>query len=75
MTIYLGRRGYQYSPTTIHKYRNQELGLYSIVRQKKPKGSYEKTQKIFENTLNQDFTVKNKSKMVYRFYVFIFEKL
>lgn len=58
MTIYLGRRGYQYSPTTIHKYINQELGLYSIVRKKKPNGSYEKPQEVFKNTLNQDFTTE-----------------
>ena len=36
MTAYLGRRGYRYSQTTIHKYMNVELGLHSIVRPKKP---------------------------------------
>ena len=36
MTVYLSRRGYTYSSTTIHKYMNVELGLCSIVRPKKP---------------------------------------
>ena len=35
MTVYLKRRGYHYSRTTIHTYMNQELGLRSIVRPKK----------------------------------------
>ena len=34
-TVYLKRRGYGYSPTTIHKYINTKLGLRSIVRPKK----------------------------------------
>ena len=55
MTIYLARRGYDYSPTTIHKYMNVELGLRSVVRPKKPGYKHGKPHKVFENKLNQDF--------------------
>ncbi len=56
MTVYLARRGYGYSPTTIHKYMNTELGLRSIVRPKKPDHGQGKPHKVFENKLKQDFT-------------------
>ena len=56
MTVYLARRGYDYSPLTIHRYMNVELGLCSIVRPKKPGHEHGKPHKIFENKLNQDFT-------------------
>ena len=55
MTVYLARKGYHYSPATIHKYMNAELGLRSIVRP--PKTDYEqgKPHKVFENKLQQNF--------------------
>lgn len=56
MTVYLARRGYDYSPVTIHKYMNTELGLRSIVRPKKPGCEQGTPHKIFENKLKQDFT-------------------
>ena len=56
MTVYLTRRGYHYSPTTIHKYMNVQLGLCSIVRPKKPDYKRGKPHKIFENKIRQDFT-------------------
>lgn len=56
MTVYLSRKGYHYSYTTIHKYMNTELGLRSIVREKKPNYAYAKPHKVFENKLNQHFT-------------------
>ena len=59
MTVYLAHRGYVYSSATIHKYRNTELGLYSIVRPKKPDYQQRKVHKIFENKINQDFTADN----------------
>lgn len=55
MTVYLTRRGYDYSPATIHKYMNTELGLRSIVRPKKPGYEHAKAHKVFENKLKQDF--------------------
>ena len=56
MRVYLARKGYHYSPATIHKYMNTELGLHSIVRPKKPDYKHGKAHKVFENKLNQDFT-------------------
>lgn len=56
MTVCLARRGYDYSPTTIHKYMNTELGLRSIVRPIKPGHEHGKPHKVFENKLKQDFT-------------------
>ena len=55
MTVYLARKGYSYSPTTIHKYMNTQLGLRSIVRPKKPGYEHVKPHKVFENKLKQDF--------------------
>ena len=56
MRVYLARKGYVYSKTTIHKYMNKEMGLRSIVRRKKPNYAYGKPHKIFENKLAQNFT-------------------
>lgn len=56
MRVYLARRGYHYSPATIHKYMNTELGLHSVVRPKKPDYKHGKPHKVFENKLKQDFT-------------------
>ena len=55
MTVYLERKGYNYSTTTIHKYMNTEMGLHSIVRLQKPGAKPGKPHKIFENKLKQDF--------------------
>ena len=55
MKVYLERKGYYYSNTTIHKYMNKELGLRSIVRPKKPGTKSGKPHKVFENLLKQDF--------------------
>ena len=58
MTVYLERKGYFYSPATVHKYMNTELGLHSIVRPKKPGYEQGKPHKVFENKLKQDFTAE-----------------
>ena len=58
MALYLAREGYSYSPATIHKYMNAELGLKSIVRPRKPEYRYGKPHKVFENRLNQDFAAQ-----------------
>jgi hypothetical protein len=36
MKVYLERKGFHISNPTSHKYMNGELGLYSVVRRKKP---------------------------------------
>ena len=56
MKVYLERKGYSYSLTTVHKYMNKELGLSSIVRPKKPGYTHCKPHKIFDNMLKQNFT-------------------
>ena len=58
MTVYLARQGYRYSPTTIHKYMNTEMKLFSIVRPKKPVCGHAKPHKVFDNRLHQDFTAE-----------------
>ncbi len=58
MTVYLERRGYHYSPTTIHKYMNTEMKLFSVVRPKKPCYEHGKQHMVFENKLHQDFTAE-----------------
>ena len=58
MTVYLARKGFHYSPITIHKYMNQEMGLYAIVRPKKPEYIHGKPHKVFENKLAQNFTAE-----------------
>ena len=50
MTVYLGRKTYSYSPTTIHKYMSTELGLPSIVRPKKPDYEHGKPHKECKST-------------------------
>jgi orfB (fragment) len=58
MKVYLERKGYSYSLTTIHKYMNTELGLRSIVRPKKPQYEHGKPHRIFDNKLKQNFTAE-----------------
>ena len=58
MTVYLARKGIHYSPITIHKYTNKEMGLYAIVRPKKPEYTHRKPHKIFENKLAGNFTAE-----------------
>ena len=56
MTVYLARRGYSYSTTTIHKYMDTEFGLRSIVRPRRPGNVHGILHRVFENRLKQDFT-------------------
>ena len=58
---YLLRRGIKLSKTTVHKYMNKELQLFSIVRKKKLGYIKGTPHKVFENLLNQDFTAKNRN--------------
>ena len=55
MKVYLERAGIVLSSLTVHKYMNTDLGLYSIVRPKKPGYQQRKPHKVFSNKLNQDF--------------------
>ena len=58
MTVYLARKGYHYSATTVHKYMNTEMELFSIARPKKPDYQHGKPHKVFKNELQQDFTAE-----------------
>jgi transposase InsO family protein len=56
MMIFLSRKGIILSKTTVHKYMNKELGLYSLLRRKKPDYVKGQAHKVFPNLLEQDFT-------------------
>ena len=56
LKVYLERKGYSYSNTTVHKYMNTELGLRSVVRPKKPGYEHGNPHKVFDNKLKQNFT-------------------
>ena len=56
LKVYLERKGYSYSNTTVHKYMNTELGLRSVVHPKKPGYEHGKPHKVFDNKLKQNFT-------------------
>ncbi len=56
MKVYLERKGFCYSNRTVHKYMNGELGLYSVVRRRKPGYTKRTAHKTFDNLLSQDFT-------------------
>lgn len=58
MKVYLERKGFHISNPTSHKYMNGELGLYSVVRRKKPNDQKGTTHQLFENLLVQDFTAE-----------------
>lgn len=54
--MYLERKGFYLSNLTTRKYMNQELGLCSVVRRKKPGYRKGNPHKVFENLLSQNFT-------------------
>lgn len=74
MTIYLARRGYHYSQTTIHKYMNTEMKLFSVVRPKKPGYGADKPHKVFENKLHQDFTAEKSNQKWCTDFTYLFLK-
>ena len=74
MTVYLARRGYHYSPTTIHKYMNTEMKLFSVVRPKKPCYEHGKQHKVFENKLHQDFTAEKPNQQWCTDFTYLFLK-
>ena len=55
MRIFLARKGIHLSKTTVHKYMNKELKLYSIVRKKKPGYVKGNSHKVFPNLIEQNF--------------------
>lgn len=63
MRIFIKRYGYELSNTTMHKYMNKELNLCAVIMHSKPGYKTGKKNKIFDNLLNQNFTVDCKNKV------------
>lgn len=63
MRIFLSRYGICLSKTTVHKYMNKVLNLSAVIMRKKPGHTSGKKHKIFDNLLNQNFTVDKKNKI------------
>lgn len=63
MRIFIKRYGYEVSNTTMHKYMNKELNLCAVIMHSKPGYKTGKKHKIFDNLLNQSFTVDCKNKV------------
>lgn len=71
MRIFIKRYGYEVSNTTMHKYMNKELNLCAVIMHSRPGYKAGKKNKIFDNLLNQNFTVdRKKQSMVYWFYIY-----
>ena len=56
MRVFLERKNINLCAPTVHKYMNTELGLYAIVRRKKPNYEKRNPHKVFENLINQNFS-------------------
>lgn len=63
MRIFIKRYGYEVSNTTMHKYMNKKLNLCAVIMHSKPGYKTGKKHKIFDNLLNQNFTVDCKNKV------------
>lgn len=63
MRIFIKRYGYEVSNTTMHKYMNKKLNLCAVIMHSKPGYKSGKKHKIFDNLLNQNFTVDCKNKV------------
>lgn len=63
MRIFLKRYGYIVSNTTMHKYMNKKLNLCAVIMRSKPVCKKGKKHKVFDNLLNQNFTVDCKNKV------------
>ena len=63
MRIFIKRYGYEVSNTTMHKYMNKELNLCAVIMHSKPGYKTGKKHKIFDNLLDQNFTVDCKNKV------------
>ena len=61
MRVFIKRYGYETSNTTMHKYMNKELNLCAVIMRSKPGYKAGKKHKIFDNLLNQNFTVDRKN--------------
>ena len=72
MRIFIKRYGYEVSNTTMHKYMNKKLNLCAVIMHSKPGYKTGKKHKIFDNLLNQNFTVDCKNKVWCTDFTYIF---
>ena len=72
MRIFIKRYGYEVSNTTMHKYMNKKLNLCAVIMHSKPGYKTGKKQNIFDNFLNQNFTVDCKNKVWCTDFTYIF---
>ena len=63
MCAFLLRYGINISKTTIHKYINKDLKLSAVIMHKRPCYTVAKKHQIFDDLLNQNFTVDKKNKV------------
>jgi len=63
MKVFLEREQIFLSKTTIHKYMNREMHLYSIPRRRKPNYKKGTPNKLFPNLLNQNFVVNEPNRV------------
>lgn len=64
MRGFLQRKGIPLSKTTVHKYMNRELQLYSICRRKRPAYHRGLAHKIFPNLLKRNFSPKQPNRVL-----------
>lgn len=63
MQIFLQRKNFILSKTTVHKYMNKELELTCVCRRKSPGYKKGNAHELFPNLLNQEFHVSEKNKV------------
>ena len=63
MKVFLERKNIHLSKTTIHKYMNKEMHLYSVCRRKKPNYKKGHPHKLFPNLLEQNFVVNEPNRV------------
>lgn len=72
MRVFLAREGIKLSKTTVHKYMNKQLQLYSICRRRRPGYQKGKASKVFPNYLNRHFIAPAKNKVWCTDFTYIF---
>lgn len=61
--VFLDRKGIHLSKTTVHKYMNKELKLYSVCRRHRPGYKKGSPHRVFPNLLNQNFSIDQQNKV------------
>jgi len=69
--LLLEESGFSISKTTVHKYMNKELNMYSIVFRKKSGYIKGIAHKVFPNLLNRNFSAENRNMILCTDFTFI----